>query len=114
MVQVELYPVTNPRDNRVLNGFKIDTYDDTGLQYQIDTLKDNLLKPKTDCNYPCKTCLGSDMSFCLSCWADSSEVFLQSKDGGLQICQTSCDQGRGFTTNGDKNKVCVKCDPTCK
>jgi len=31
MVQVEVYPVTNPRDNRVLNGFKIDTYDDTGL-----------------------------------------------------------------------------------
>lgn len=114
MVQVELYPVTNPRDNRVLNGFKIETYDDTGVSYIIDTLGDNLLKPKTDCNYPCKTCLGSDMNFCLSCWADSQEVFLQSKDGGLQTCQTSCDQGRGFTTNGDRNKVCGKCDPTCK
>jgi hypothetical protein len=76
MVQVELYPVTNPRDNRVLNGFKIETYDDTGISYIIDTLGDNLLKPKTDCNYPCKTCLGSDMNFCLSCWADSQEVFL--------------------------------------
>jgi hypothetical protein len=76
MVQVELYPVTNPRDNRVLNGFKIETYDDTGVSYIIDTLGDNLLKPKTDCNYPCKTCLGSDMNFCLSCWADSQEVFL--------------------------------------
>jgi hypothetical protein len=31
MVQVELSPVTNPRDNRVLNGFKIETFDDTSL-----------------------------------------------------------------------------------
>lgn len=114
MVQVELSPVKNPRDNRVLNGFKIETYDDTGLRFPIDRLEDNLLKPKTECNFPCKTCLGSDMNFCLSCWSDSQEVFLQSKDGGLQTCQTSCDQSRGFTTNGDRNKICVKCDPTCK
>lgn len=66
----------NPRDNRVLNGFTIKTYDDASQAYKIDQLGDNLLKPMTDCNYPCKSCLGSNRDYCLECWLDGPIQFL--------------------------------------
>lgn len=35
-IAIELYPVINPKDNRLVNGFTIKTYDDANQKYQID------------------------------------------------------------------------------
>lgn len=115
-ILIELYPIRNPIDNRVVNAFIIETFDDAAISQKIDTLADNLLFPTLECNYPCKTCLGSDPDYCLSCWADDTKSFLQytsssSDPLGTQTCQENCNTG--FTTNGDTNKVCLSCDPMC-
>lgn len=81
-IQIELFPVRNPKDNRVVNGFTISTFDDANKVYAIDTLGDNILVPLTDCNYPCSSCLGSNPNFCLSCWQDDKNKFLQSTSRG--------------------------------
>lgn len=44
-ISIELYPVQNPTDNRVVNGFTISTYDDALLSQKIDTLGANILIP---------------------------------------------------------------------
>jgi hypothetical protein len=91
-ILLEIYPVINPKDSRVLNAFTIETFDDVAMTQKIDTLADGLLKPKTECNYPCKTCLGSNPDYCLSCWADDTNNFLQYKSSttdpmGTSVCQ---------------------------
>ena len=46
-IQIELNPVINPIDNRVMNGFTIATYDDLAMSYKIDVLADYTLMPLT-------------------------------------------------------------------
>ncbi len=70
-VQIEISPVINPRDNRGLGSFSIFTYDDQDRKYGIDKLPEGFIFPITDCNYPCKSCLGGNRDYCVSCWLDS-------------------------------------------
>jgi len=75
-IQIEITPVINPRDNRVVGSFSLFTFDDADQKFAIDRLPEGLLIPKLDCNYPCRSCLGSDPNYCLTCWLDSQLSFL--------------------------------------
>lgn len=72
---VALSPVRNPKDNRVVNGYVVNTYDDTSFVYKIDVLEDNKLVPLTPCTFPCKTC-GSTKTQCSACWSDLGYSYL--------------------------------------
>lgn len=54
----------NPVDNRALNGFLIQTFNDQSFSVKIDKLDDDILKPSTPCTYPCKSCSNKDQNYC--------------------------------------------------
>lgn len=76
-IQIELSPITNPKDNREVDGFTIATFDDAAMTQKIDVLGGGLMVPKTECNYPCRSCLGGLPDYCLQCWTDDDLKFLQ-------------------------------------
>jgi len=85
--------------------FTITIYTDVTETYEIDAVTADL-PPLLDCTWPCKTCLTSDTSYCLSCFTSGSYVFLQDNS-----CQLTCDDT--WTSNGSSPKVCVTCDDSC-
>jgi hypothetical protein len=46
-ILIEISQVINPKDNRFLNGFRIDTYDNLQRSFLIDNSPDNILIPGT-------------------------------------------------------------------
>lgn len=113
-VSITLNGVINPESNKKIDSFTIKTYGNKELTEQIDTLPDgSTLKPKLDCDYPCKTCNGDDRTDCLSCWQDGlggdPQYLFVTEDGGqcLDICPI------GWTTNGNPTKQCETCDESC-
>jgi hypothetical protein len=66
----------NPADNRALNGFLIQTFNDQSFSVKIDKLDDDILKPSTPCTYPCKSCSNKDQNYCQSCWSDTGLPYL--------------------------------------
>lgn len=99
----------NPADNRALNAFLIQTFNDQRQSEKIDKLDDDILKPSTPCSYPCKSCSSNDRNYCQSCWSDTGLPYLMTLSSST--CKANCDGG--FTSNGNSNKVCVRCDPSC-
>ena len=75
-VDIEVDGLNNPADNRAINGFLIQTFDDKFQSFKIDKLDDDLLKPETPCNYPCKSCTSTNKNYCSSCWSDTGLPFL--------------------------------------
>ena len=59
-VTVKLIDIINPSDNFVNEGFTVRTYSDSDATKIIDKSVIDLLIPKLDCDYPCKTCVGSE------------------------------------------------------
>jgi hypothetical protein len=76
-IQIEITPVINPRDNRIVGSFSLFTFDDPDQKFAIDKIPEGYLFPKFDCNYPCRSCLGSDRDYCITCWQDSDLGYLQ-------------------------------------
>ena len=69
VVTVTLVGVNNPKNNKERGrGFLINTYDDKDRTYRMDYIPANVVVPILDCDYPCRTCLASDRSFCQTCW----------------------------------------------
>jgi hypothetical protein len=105
-ITIVLEKIKNPVNNIGLDNFKLRTYDDTAKEFAIDML-DYL--PLTPCNYPCERC-STDKDYCFECWDDQPERFLMTTKGA-STCKTKCDDG--FTSNGDPDKVCTRCDAAC-
>ena len=120
----------NPVDNRGSIGFKLKTYEVVGdsavleenKQYLVDRLDQNVLIPTLLCDTPCQDCGERDVfnlrvrDYCTSCWQDSPVKYLMTKrvfDGlsGTSLCEAQCE--KGWTTNGNKDHICQRCDPSC-
>lgn len=126
---VSLINFMNPPDNRENYGFHIRTYYDSEATNLIDSSLPDLLIPKLECDYPCRTCVNSDdpaqtteeRSMCTSCWVSETsplKYFMPNlnEDTGERldtggICQEACDDG--FTRNGKDNHVCERCEVQC-
>lgn len=54
--------MVNPPDNRVINSFSITSYDDVNQAFIIDQLPENYLFPQVPCNFPCKSCLTTNIN----------------------------------------------------
>ena len=68
-VTILLEGVVNPKNNKEKgSGFLLTTYTSEKLIYRIDQIPSQKLVPTLQCQYPCKTCLESDKTNCLSCW----------------------------------------------
>ena len=106
-IKIILSAVQNPNTNQELKPFQIRTYDDSQKKYAVDLLE---AYPQLECNYPCFRC-GADRDYCYECWADDPLEYLMAY-GTKSTCKASCDEG--FTTNGDPDLVCIKCDDSCK
>ena len=105
-ITITLEKIRNPLTNKDLLPFVIQTFDDQASRYPIDKLE---YVPLTQCNYPCKRC-SRDKDYCYSCWQEDTSPFLMTGET-TSVCGDSCDSG--WTTNGDKNKICETCDVSC-
>ena len=85
----------------------VKTFDDAGQVFAIDKLE---YTPMTVCHWPCKGC-GSDKDFCFSCWENQEGFTFLMTQETESTCKGRCDDG--WTTNGDANKVCDRCDSSC-
>jgi len=101
-------------------GFKIKTYeidpDDDSVKYLVDMIEGNELIPNLKCTAPCKECkeVGGevvDMEYCTACWQNKPQKYLYTSSSTVSICDDECPDG--WTTNGDPNHACVKCDSSC-
>ena len=116
----------NPPDNRSKIGFKLKTYEiypeNSGERYLVDRYDQNKLIPTLLCDSPCELCGERDLfnlrvrDYCTSCWTNSPVKYLMTKkvfDGvsGDSQCKGKCESG--WTTNGNKDNICQKCDRTC-
>jgi hypothetical protein len=122
-VTVKLINIENPKDNREIKGFGIKTYSDPDSNNLIDTSTDGMLVPKLDCDYPCKSCVGSEdpleRAMCTSCWLGpysdkpNFQPFFDSAGERLEhgVCQPQCDPG--FSTDGKDTKICQQCAMYC-
>ena len=110
-VTIRLDKVKNPQDNQIGTGFEIRTYADPDNQFSIDQLANNVIIPLLQCMYPCQTCSPSDPTVCTSCWlGGKAQYYTKLSDAG-GVCESSC--RTGYTSNGNPNKVCQFCDPSC-
>lgn len=102
--------IKNPSDNRPGNGFTIQTFEDATQVYPMDSLKDFLMLPALQCDFPCKNCDASGVgrSFCTECWPDFQAHYLMPTEG---TCGPACLPG--YTSNGNPTKRCEKCDDSC-
>ena len=82
------------------------TYDDENQEFIIDLVEP---LPLLECNYPCYRC-SADKDYCYECWDDDPMNYLMRYEL-KSTCQSSCDFG--FTSNGDPDLVCIKCDDSC-
>lgn len=116
-VTIYLNDVRNPETNKdEKNGFGIRTYLDDSLRYNIDKLSNDVLVPALDCTFPCRTCSKDDPNVCTSCWLFTqdevtSQFYVRKSDLG-GVCLDSCPAG--MTSDGNPQKVCVQCDPSCQ
>lgn len=51
------------------------------------------------------------MNYCYSCWADDAYRFLMTTET-FSTCKEQCDGG--WTTDGNANKICQRCDSSCE
>ena len=73
--------------------------------YFIDGAKSGLFI-KSDCSYPCRTCLKDSPYKCTSCFEEEGGLpFLQ-----LDTCVSQCNFGRYYDLN---TKKCLPCDSKC-
>lgn len=102
----------NPVNNRLANGFVIQTYQDPAQIYIQDKLPDFELMPQFLCDYPCSDCDPSTRDVCTACWqTENDPKFLMFYPDGTQTCKSYCDAG--FTTNGHTDLHCEACDVSC-
>lgn len=79
----------------------------------MDKLNDFILRPKFLCNYPCKNCDPLTPDVCLDCWDGvDNPNFLMFYPDDKSTCTYTCELG--FTSNGNPEKHCEKCDESCK
>ena len=53
----------------------IRTYADINMIYNIDSSHPELMIPRLNCDFPCRTCLLDDPKKCTDCWLkDSDEI----------------------------------------
>lgn len=114
-VTILLNDVKNPETNKVGTGFSIRTYADPDTKYNIDALGSGVLIPLLNCMFPCRTCLSDNPTVCTSCWLKNTDeikaqYFNRLNDQG-GVCESSCRDGT--TSDGNPNKVCISCDPSC-
>ena len=122
-ITVKLIDLINPQDNRKFEAFDLRTYSDPDATLIIDQAPGDMLVPRLDCEFPCKTCVGSDNAEdrrqCTSCWTfPSSEYkyFMPTfDDAGEQLdhgqCKEICDVG--FSRDGKPDYRCKKCALQC-
>ena len=91
-------------NNEESSSFEIVTFNGEGnVLYLIDQIVDGL-KIKSQCNYPCKDCVGTNPSLCTKCY-DDDNPFLQEN-----TCLEKCSDGWFYDKFTDQ---CEKCHPTC-
>ena len=69
--------------------------------------------PTLQCKYPCKNCIESDKTNCLSCWIQDfsdRKYFVESGNDGT--CEASCPDGQ--TRDNSDTYVCIDCDISCE
>ena len=82
------------------------TYDDSNQEFLVDLVEPF---PLLECNYPCYKCT-ADKDYCNKCWSTDPLNYLM-RYGLSSTCQDSCDDG--FTTDGNPDLHCIKCDDSC-
>lgn len=108
-VEITLNEMKNPSTASSTNSFRIITYEvSSGVFYAIDSVTSGLTIA-SNCNYPCKTCSGTNSSDCLSCLNDATGTTLllqTSTTSGVSTttCVSTCD-----TDYVNINNVCQPC-----
>ena len=122
-VTVKLLDIINPADNFQNEGFIVRTYSDVDATKIIDKSIADLLIPRLDCDYPCKTCVGSEdpieRTTCTSCWTHSNAEFkyfmmdFDENDEELDYgtCKAQCPPG--YSRDGRDDYICEKCAIYC-
>lgn len=65
-ISIAIGPITNPQTQNGATTFKIMSYTEDALTYEVDQVTSGLV-PLFDCNYPCYTCESTNSSGCTSC-----------------------------------------------
>ena len=113
-VTVTMVGVNNPKNNKEKGrGFLINTYADSSRTYRVDYLPANYMVPILECDYPCRTCLASDRSFCQTCWLQewSERKYFYEDQNTDGTCIDKCPDG--YSRDNEPNYVCLKCDISC-
>lgn len=79
--------IVNPSDSTSTESFTLISYTDSTFTYTIDQITGGLI-PSFACTLPCKSCLSTNLTFCLSCFTDVSSIL--EKDFYSNQCLTAC------------------------
>ena len=114
----------NPPTNWGKIGFKIKTFEVVGEEeFIVDMLEGNELIPNLKCKPPCYQCQQDgdvvvDKDYCTDCWQDNALKYLMTYKSwargdpeAIATCKSNCDDG--FTSNGQPEFKCSKCDESC-
>lgn len=107
---IKLNGLKTPFTSDETDSFQMTTFNivDDQFYYYIDQVI-NGLTINSKCDYPCKDCLDSDPSHCLSCYKDegikNGRPFLQ-----VDTCVERCSSTRYYDAGLDS---CQLCNPTC-
>jgi len=109
-ISIAIGPITNPETQSGATSFKIMSYTENALTYEVDQVTSGLV-PLFDCNYPCYTCESTNSSGCTSCqtYMPITTVPDQYLYPSGYECLSACPNG----TFLNSSEICENCAVQC-